>query len=69
MEKKTEKKPAHFGLYRSILSCKIARDAIEEKVKIPIGITRLEYVLFNLSYSIEELAKERMEYHEKKGEF
>jgi hypothetical protein len=68
-KKRVEKSPAHCGLYQAILSCKIARDGIDGKVKIPLGITRIEYVLYNLAHAVEELAKERMEYHEKKGEF
>lgn len=54
------KKPqteAELCAFRCRMSCKIGRDALEGRTKIPYGVTPLEYAVFNLLHAVEELSK------------
>ena len=42
-------------LYRTILACKIGRDAVEGKTKPPAGTTAMQYAMCNLLYAVEDL--------------
>jgi hypothetical protein len=64
----SKSQPAHWGLYRAGASCRIGRDALDDRIKVPFGVSKIEYALYNLLHAVEELAKERMEWHEKNGE-
>lgn len=55
--KSKPKTEAEWCAYRAELSCRIGRDALENKAKSPYGVTQQEYALFNLLYAVEELAK------------
>jgi hypothetical protein len=49
-----------FMLYRVKLSCKIGRDALEGKTKLPCGTTPTDYAIFNLLHAVEEIASAMM---------
>lgn len=49
--------PEEWAAYRCKLSCRIGRDALEGKTQTPVGITRLEYAVYNLLHAVEELAR------------
>jgi hypothetical protein len=54
---KKPKTEREWCAYRVSLSCKIGRDAIEGKTKLPDGCSPTEYAMFNLLHAVEELAK------------
>jgi hypothetical protein len=55
--KEKKRGPRKWALYRAQLSCTVGRMALEGDTKIPEGITRLEYAVFNLLHAVEEIAK------------
>jgi hypothetical protein len=52
---KAERK--HFGLYRAILSCKVASDALDHTAKCPPNVTPQEYAIYNLIQAVREIAE------------
>jgi hypothetical protein len=56
--------PAHMGLYRAIMSCRLGCDALDGKINTPIGVSQTEWAVYNMLKAVEELAKERLEAHE-----
>ena len=52
---KAERK--HFGLYRAILSCKVATDALDHTTRCPPHITQTEYAIYNLIHAVREIAE------------
>ncbi len=61
MKKQKPKTPAHMGLYRAIMSCRIGCDALDGKINTPIGVGQTQWAVYNLLKAVEEIAKERLE--------
>jgi hypothetical protein len=53
-------KITHVGLFRAIVSCKLAREALDGKTKMD-DEDRVRYAMFNMSHAIEEIARAMME--------
>jgi hypothetical protein len=64
MSKKTQ--PAHMGLYRAQLSCKIAKDALNGESETTLGVSPTDYALYNLLCAVEEIATALLEDREAK---
>jgi len=48
--------PREAALYRVKLQCKIGRDAIEGKMRLPDATSALEYSMFCLLHAVEDIA-------------
>jgi hypothetical protein len=57
---KSPEKPAHMGLYRAMLSCKIGMDVLNEG-KMINGASPIEYAVYNLLSAVEDIAKSMLE--------
>jgi hypothetical protein len=57
--KRKQKPITHPGLHRAVLSCRIAREAIEKQTA-PALATPMEYAVYNLAHAIEEIAEAMM---------
>jgi hypothetical protein len=49
---------AEWCAYRCQLSCKIGREVLAGKTQTPIGVSPLEYAVFNLLHAVEELSRQ-----------
>ena len=53
--KKKPSTPREYALYRVSLSCKVGRDGLEGR-KMPPGVTREQWALYNLLHAVEDMA-------------